>query len=132
MTPWRRPWVSLPKFSMSRINQFEECCTANEPEGLTDYSGESVIEWLRGDKEITVSFPNATKECNRVLAYAKQYPDEVKITHQNADGSIVARIPKAYLRLTRPVRRELTEEQKAAAAERLRIAREQAAVNTHG
>lgn len=114
---------------MSRLNQFEDVCAANEPEDLVDYSGESVIEWLRGDKEITVSFPNATKECNRILAYAEQYPDEVKITHQNPDGSIVARIPKKYLRITRPAERELTEEQKAAAIERLQKAREKAAEN---
>lgn len=112
---------------MSRLNQFEEICAANEPEDLVDYSGESVIEWLRGDKEITVSFPNATRECNRILTYAEQYPDEVKITHKNPDGSIVARIPKKYLRITRPAERELTDEQRVAATERLRLAREKAA-----
>ena len=34
---------------MSRLNQFEEICTASEPEDLVDYSGESVIELLRWD-----------------------------------------------------------------------------------
>lgn len=109
---------------MSRLNQFEEVCDANEPEGLVDYSGESVIEWLRGDKEITVSFPSGTRECNRVLAYAESYPEEVKIVHKNPDGSIVARIPKKYLKITRPVTREFSEEEKAAARDRLLAARQ--------
>lgn len=112
---------------MGRIEEFEYTCSENEPDDLVDYSGESVIEWLRGDKEITVSFPNSTKECNRVLAYAKEYPDEVKITHQNPDGGIVARVPKRYLKISRPVERSLTEEQKEAAVKRLQIAREKAA-----
>ena len=109
---------------MNRMNEFEQTCSQNEPENLADYSGESVIEWIRGDKEVTVSFPNATKECNRVLAYAEAYPDEVKITHKNPDGSIVARIPKRYIRISRPSVREMTDEQRAEAAERLRKCRE--------
>lgn len=108
---------------MNRLNQFEATCSENEPDNLVDYSGESVIEWLRGDKEISVSFPSGTKECNRVLAYAEEYPDEVRIVHKNPDGSIVARLPKKYLRISRPAVREMTEEQRAEARERLMKAR---------
>lgn len=109
---------------MSRMDQFDKTCSKNEPESLVDYSGESAIEWLRGDKEVTVTFPNATKESNRVKEYAEAYPDEVKIVRRNPDGSIVARIPKRYIRISRPSVREMTEEQRAEAAERLRKCRE--------
>lgn len=112
---------------MGRIEEFEKTCSSNEPEDLKDYSGESVIEWLRGDKEITVTFPVGTKGCNRILDYAEKYPEEVKITHKNPDGGIVARIPKRYLRISRPADRFVTDEQKEAAIKRLQIAREKAA-----
>lgn len=111
---------------MGRLQDFEKECAANEPEDLKDYSGESVIEWLRGDKDVTVSFPAGTRECNRVIEYAKDYPNEVKIVYQNSDGSIVARVPRRYLKISRPAEREMTEEQRQAASERLRLARERA------
>lgn len=104
---------------MTRFEQFEKVCSDNEPEDIFDYSGESAIEWLRGDKMVTATFPSGTRECNRVKKYAEEYPDEVAIAAENPDGSIVARFPKKYLRITRPAVRELTEEERAAAAERL-------------
>lgn len=108
---------------MTRFEQFEKTCSESEPEDIFDYSGESAIEWLRGDKTVTATFPPGTRECNRVKKYAKEYPDEVTIAAENPDGSIVARFPKKYLRITRPAVRELTEEERAAAAERLARAR---------
>lgn len=112
---------------MGRIENFEQVCSDNEPVSLNDYSGESAIEWLRGDQEVTATFPAGTKFCNRVLRYAEMYPDEVKITHKNADGSIVARFPIKYLKISRPADRFITEEQREAAIKRLQIAREKSA-----
>ena len=51
---------------------------------------------------MTVTFPGGTAECNRIKEYAQKYPDEVKISHLNADGSIVARVSKKYIRISRP------------------------------
>lgn len=108
---------------MTRMEQFDQVCSENEQEDVVEYSGESAIEWLRGDKIVTATFPSSTKECHRIKKYAKEYPDEVKISRQNQDGSIVARFPKKYLRITRPATRELTEEQCAAIVELLAKAR---------
>ncbi len=108
---------------MTRMEQFEQVCSENEQEDVVEYSGESAIEWLRGDKMVTATFPSSTKECHRIKKYAKEYPDEVEIAHQNPDGSIVVRFPKKYLRITRPATRELTEEQCAAIVELLAKAR---------
>ena len=72
-------------------------CSENEKKSLKDYSSECAIEWLRGDKVVTVTFPGGTAECNRIKEYAQKYPDEVKISHLITDGSIVARVSKKYI-----------------------------------
>ena len=98
------------------------CAARTRKKSLKDYSSECAIEWLRGDKVVTVTFPGGTAECNRIKEYAQKYPDEVKISHLNADGSIVARVSKKYIRISRP--KALSKEQKAEGAERLRQWRE--------
>lgn len=108
---------------MTRLRQFDQVCSDNEREDVIDYSGESAIEWLRGDQTATATFPAGTKECNRLKKYAELYPEEVTIARENPDGSIVVRFPKKYLRIVRPVIRELSEEEREAAANRLREAR---------
>lgn len=107
---------------MDRMEQFESVCSESEEKDLKDYSRECAIEWLRGDKVVTVTFPAGAAECNRVKDYAQKYPDDVKISHLNPDGSSVARVNKKYIRISRP--RALSEEQKAEKAERLRQWRE--------
>lgn len=74
------------------------------------------------DKVVTVTFPGGTAECNRIKEYAQKYPDDVKLSHLNTDGSIVARVSKKYIRISRP--KALSEEQKAASTERFRKWRE--------
>ena len=39
------------------MEQFESVCSENEKKSLKDYSSECAIEWLRGDKVVTVTFP---------------------------------------------------------------------------
>ena len=107
---------------MDRMEQFESVCSEKEEKSLKDYSSECAIEWLRGDKVVTVTFPGGTAECNRIKEYAQKYPEDVKISHLNADGSIVARVSKKYIRISRP--KALSEEQKAESAERFRKWRE--------
>ena len=109
---------------MERMEQFESVCSENELKSLKDYSSECAIEWLRGDKVMTVTFPGGTAECNRIKEYAQKYPEDVKISHLNADGSIVARVSKKYIKITRPKKLTLTDEQIAEKAERLRQWRE--------
>lgn len=79
---------------------------------------ENCIEWLKGDKMATATFPRG-KYATRVSKLAEQYPDEVHICHKNKDGSIVAHIPVSYVHISRPRRLNLTEEQRRAMRERL-------------
>ena len=109
---------------MDRMEQFESVCSDNEGKSLKDYSSECAIEWLRGDKVVTVTFPGGTAECNRIKEYAQKYPEDVKISHLNTDGSIVAMVSKKYIKITRPKKLTLTDEQIAEKAERLRQWRE--------
>ena len=58
----------------------------------------------------------------KIRKLAEEYPEECVITHENKDGSLVARVPKKWVKVSPP--RQLTDEQKAQAAERLRKARQ--------
>lgn len=54
----------------------------------------------------------------------EKYPDEVEIAAENADGSLLARVPYKWVRVKPPHKRNLTPEQRAAIAERLNARRE--------
>lgn len=97
------------------MNEFEKACNTENYTG--DSTQECVIEWLRGDKEVTATFANNTKYCNKVKRLAEECPDEVKIVHENLDGSIVAHLPLSYIKVSRP--KQVSEEFRIAAAERL-------------
>jgi hypothetical protein len=62
----------------------------------------------------------------RVRKLKKLYPDQVRIIKQpeENDGCIYATVPAEWLVITPPRRVNMTEEQKLASAERLRIMRE--------
>ncbi len=82
---------------------------------------ENAIEWYTGEHRVTVSLSqerlkNYLKQC------ASDHPEEVEIVKENDNGVLYAHIPLNYVRLKRP--RELTEEQRTAAIERLQKARE--------
>lgn len=81
---------------------------------------EFCIEWIKGQQIATVSFPTSSKMKNAVIRLAEQYPDEVDYI-ENEDGSIYGHVPVKYIAIRHP--RVMTEEQKEAAAERLRAAR---------
>ena len=59
---------------------------------------------------------------NRIFRLAENKPGEVEILHhpQDNDGCLCCKLPSNWLKITPPAKRELTDEQKAAAAERLR------------
>lgn len=84
-------------------------------------SSECAIEWARGDKVATVTFPRSRFN-TRIRRLAEEHPDEVQIRHENKDGSIVATIPVKYIKISAP--RAMSDEQREALAERLRKARQ--------
>lgn len=79
---------------------------------------ENMIEWLTGQRHIGVTLTDPTY-IKKVKELAKKNPDKVKIIAENKDGSIFAHLPKSALKLS-IITRELTEEQKKAASERMR------------
>lgn len=58
---------------------------------------------------------------NRILRFKEKHPEDVKIIRlpEDNDGCLYCEVPADWLKITPPARRELTEEQKAAAVARL-------------
>lgn len=124
---------------MSETNDFRnEDEIFDEDEELTDDGDESVsdvpdnvpmncveneLEWLRGQKIIAGTLCRG-RIANRIRRLAKEYPDEVEIIRENNDGSVFFHIPLSYLHIYAPHKREMTDEQKETARQRLAKARE--------
>lgn len=86
------------------------------------------IEWYTGDKTVTLSFTQK-KYVNKILKYAKTY-SEIDVLAKNSDGSICAHIPLSWVKIFPPRKgRELTQEEKEVAKEKLRLAREKKSQN---
>lgn len=75
---------------------------------MSDIMNECVIEWIKGEKVAGVTMPNNTKLKNRILKIAETRK-EVEVT-MNADGSIYARIPSAWVKIN--PNRELSAEER--------------------
>lgn len=61
---------------------------------------------------------------NRIKKLMKKHPDDVEIIRmpEDNDGCLYCKVPANWLKIAPPIKRELTDEQRAAAAERLRNA----------
>ena len=84
---------------------------------------ENVIEWINGDTQVTVTL-SQKKYISKVRKLAEKFPDEVQISYENKDGSIVAHLPLRAIKINLTPKRELTEEQLEVLRERMRVARE--------
>lgn len=80
-------------------------------------NNENCIEFLNNQQVITVSFC-AQKWINKIKKLHNEHPDDVKIIAENQDGSIYAKLPIKYLKISVP--KQISEEQRQAASERLR------------
>lgn len=82
---------------------------------------ENAIEWLDGQKTATVTI-HSEKLRNRVLKLAEEYPNKVKvIAHPKENqGYLYARVPRAWVKISPPPKRELSDEQIEAARERMK------------
>lgn len=84
---------------------------------------ETAIERVQGTNYCTV-FTAEKKFINSLNCLKDQYPDEVEILTINEDGSMVAHVPYSWLKFVKPpAKREYTDEQKQAMAERMSKAR---------
>ena len=80
---------------------------------------ENVIEWYTGSDTVTVTLTQQ-RFINKVRKLAKTNAD-VTIEAENEDGSILAHLPVSFIKISAP--RQMSEEQKAEAAERLKSVR---------
>lgn len=76
---------------------------------------ENVIEWLTNDSEVTVTL-SQRKYITKVKKLQEKYPDEVRIVVENKDGSVVAKLPIKYIKISAP--RKVSEEQREQLRER--------------
>ena len=81
---------------------------------------ENVIEWLTNDSEVTVTL-SQRRYITKVKKLQEKYPDEVRIVVENKDGSVVAKLPIKFIKLSAP--RKVSEEQRDQARERFKNSR---------
>lgn len=62
------------------------------------------------------------KLINRIMKFAKEKPEDVEVIRlpENNDGCLYCKLPASWLKITPPAKRDLSDEQRAAMAERLR------------
>lgn len=92
---------------------------------------ETIFEHDRGSSYWGIS-TGEKKWKNKLKKLAEQNPDEVKCVVENDDGGVYYHVPDSYVALRKPRHVELTEEQRAASAERLRAAREKKVMTDGG
>ena len=79
---------------------------------------EFCIEWIKGNDYAGVTVPSGSALKSKLMRYAQERPDEVKLMAENKDGSAFFHIPISYVKVSPP--RKVSEEQREAAGERLR------------
>lgn len=102
--------------TLERLAQVVECDTREIALQDND-SIENAIEWLKDKKTATVSLTQG-RTISRIKKFSQSHPDECKIIAENKDGSICARIPVSWVKLTPP--RSVTEVQKEAARQNMK------------
>lgn len=91
---------------------------------MADITVDNCMEWITGSKTGSITF-SQKRWVNKLLKYAEEYPEDVKILARNEDGSVFAHVPVSWFKFSPPRKgRELTEEEKAIAAERMRAMRD--------
>lgn len=90
-----------------------------------DRYSETVVEFYDENNHLTVS-TGKRKYINKIKKYAEKYPELVSFV-ENQDGSICATMPIEWFKFPSPKKtKELTDEQRAELAERVKKVREMA------
>lgn len=79
---------------------------------------EFVIEWTKKGEYAGVTVPTGTALKSKLMRYAQERPDEVKLKDDNKDGSAFFHVPVSYIKVSPP--RKVSEEQREEAGERFR------------
>jgi len=85
---------------------------------MAETMNESVIEWVRGDKTVTITAYSNSRLNTKLRKYAETNPAECQIIHENEDGSLMAHVPLKWVKVAPP--RRVSDEQRKASSERLR------------
>ena len=83
---------------------------------------ETTWEHIYGDKSATM-YTSERSRINELMKLKEEYPNLVEITAVNKDGSIVVHIPAEWMKLRPRKKCNLSDEQRAAVAERLRASK---------
>lgn len=83
---------------------------------------ETIYEHAAGSDTFTVTAAER-KSIGMLRKLAEKHPGEVEIVAENADGSLLARLPYSWMRIVPKRNVVMSEEQKEAAAERMRSMR---------
>ena len=86
-----------------------------------DTNNENAIEFLTGDKYMTVTFTQR-KYITKIMKLHDSDPNEFLEFNINQDGSVCAKVPLTWLKISLP--KKISEEQRQAASERFRKLRE--------
>lgn len=100
------------------MNSFELACEEVENTRNYELSQENVISFLKDNKIATVCFSQG-RYISKIKKLAEKYPEEVQITAENKDGSIVAHIPVSYIKINN-LKREISDEEREMLRERAR------------
>lgn len=76
---------------------------------------DNAIEWYTGQRTITVTI-HQEKYKNKIIKLAETHADQVKIIKVNSDGTILAKLPLKFLKISPP--RKVSEEQREQMRER--------------
>ena len=79
---------------------------------------EFCIEWIKGNDYAGVTVPSGTALKSKLMRYAEERPDEVKVMVENSDGSAFFHVQINYIKVSPP--RKVSEAQREAAGERFR------------
>ena len=84
---------------------------------------ETACEYL--DDKVMRVYTDERRMITKLLKIAKEHPNEVEIIRlpEENDGCLYFKCPASYLKISPPVKRIMTDEQRIAATERLKSAR---------
>ena len=85
-------------------------------------NNENCVEFLNNQKTMTVSFC-CQKWITKIKKLSQSNPDDVEIIAENKDGSICAKLPIKFLKISAP--RKVSDEQRQKASERFKKLREE-------
>lgn len=92
---------------------------------------ETSIDYIDYDKAVVST--DEPKWHRRIRAYKEEYPDQVRIKYapETNDGNMVAEVPVQWIQIRPPKRMNLSDEQRAVLAERMRNTRAKAMDSIH-